>query len=234
VTKKDAMAPRFDIIGDIHGCADQLEELLSALGYVESDGAYRHTDAVAAVDEDVGHRPRERGGEARFGEVLFSQEDFLLSSGAVGELGREAGLQAEHLVLDVLQLLARKRCRRDPDPLELAAGVGQQHLRLLDQGLCAGQTGPCKLNADLLALVAQLDQDLPLLDLLALADHDLGDHAGDLAVDDDLFLGPDDARHRELGQRPGGLNESQQEDDEGGSGLDSHGCSYLSIGGANS
>lgn len=33
----------FDVIGDVHGCADKLEELLRDLGYEEIDGAYRHT-----------------------------------------------------------------------------------------------------------------------------------------------------------------------------------------------
>ena len=33
----------FDVIGDVHGCADKLEGLLCDLGYVESGGAYRHT-----------------------------------------------------------------------------------------------------------------------------------------------------------------------------------------------
>ncbi len=34
----------FDIIGDIHGHADELIVLLSELGYVERDGVYRHSD----------------------------------------------------------------------------------------------------------------------------------------------------------------------------------------------
>ena len=33
----------YDIIGDVHGCADKLEGLLHALGYDERDGAYRHS-----------------------------------------------------------------------------------------------------------------------------------------------------------------------------------------------
>jgi len=32
----------YDIIGDVHGCADLLEGLLDELGYQEQDGAYRH------------------------------------------------------------------------------------------------------------------------------------------------------------------------------------------------
>lgn len=32
----------YDIIGDVHGCADKLTTLLKTLGYAHSDGAYRH------------------------------------------------------------------------------------------------------------------------------------------------------------------------------------------------
>ena len=35
----------FDVIGDVHGCADMLEGLLRDLGYIESGGAYRHTES---------------------------------------------------------------------------------------------------------------------------------------------------------------------------------------------
>lgn len=34
----------YDIIGDVHGCADKLTALLKKLGYVDRDGAYRHDD----------------------------------------------------------------------------------------------------------------------------------------------------------------------------------------------
>ncbi len=40
--KKDDHGP-FDIIGDIHGCTDELEELLGKLGYAQNDnGVYQH------------------------------------------------------------------------------------------------------------------------------------------------------------------------------------------------
>ena len=37
----------YDIIGDIHGQADKLHALLSELGYVNRDGAYRHPERTA-------------------------------------------------------------------------------------------------------------------------------------------------------------------------------------------
>jgi protein phosphatase len=40
----------FDIIGDVHGCADELEALLADLGYVRDSGApWRHPDGRTAV-----------------------------------------------------------------------------------------------------------------------------------------------------------------------------------------
>ena len=34
----------YDLIGDIHGHADELVQLLETLGYSNSDGAYRHPE----------------------------------------------------------------------------------------------------------------------------------------------------------------------------------------------
>ncbi len=39
----------FDIIGDVHGCADELETLLEQLGYLRDGDAYRHPDGRKAV-----------------------------------------------------------------------------------------------------------------------------------------------------------------------------------------
>ena len=46
--KKDLHVP-FDIIGDIHGCCDELEMLLDKLGYVKTDGVYAHPDGRQAA-----------------------------------------------------------------------------------------------------------------------------------------------------------------------------------------
>jgi hypothetical protein len=39
----------YDIIGDVHGCADKLATLLKELGYAHSDGAYRHPEQRQVV-----------------------------------------------------------------------------------------------------------------------------------------------------------------------------------------
>jgi polynucleotide kinase-phosphatase len=40
----------FDIIGDVHGCADELEELLASLGYARDDaGVWRHSEGRRAL-----------------------------------------------------------------------------------------------------------------------------------------------------------------------------------------
>lgn len=46
--KKELHGP-FDIIGDIHGCCDELELLLDKLGYVKTDGVYSHPDGRTAA-----------------------------------------------------------------------------------------------------------------------------------------------------------------------------------------
>ncbi len=57
--KKDEHGP-FDIIGDIHGCCDELEELLATLGYVRGESGYAHPDGRKIVFLgdfcDRGHR----------------------------------------------------------------------------------------------------------------------------------------------------------------------------------
>lgn len=46
--KRDEHGP-FDIIGDIHGCCDELELLLDKLGYVRTDGVYSHPEGRKAA-----------------------------------------------------------------------------------------------------------------------------------------------------------------------------------------
>ena len=49
--KREMHGP-FDVIGDVHGCAEELEKLLQKLGYVKDDsgsGAYRNPDGRTAV-----------------------------------------------------------------------------------------------------------------------------------------------------------------------------------------
>jgi protein phosphatase len=49
-TDKRAETGPFDVIGDIHGCADELEELLALLGYErEAGGPYHHPEGRRAV-----------------------------------------------------------------------------------------------------------------------------------------------------------------------------------------
>lgn len=45
--------PGYDVIGDIHGCADDLETLLDQMGYEVCDGAYRHPSRTAVFVGDL-------------------------------------------------------------------------------------------------------------------------------------------------------------------------------------
>ena len=55
--KRDERGP-FDVVGDVHGCMDELAELLGRLGYREADGVYRHPRGTAGR---VRGRPRGPG-----------------------------------------------------------------------------------------------------------------------------------------------------------------------------
>ncbi|MGX8704133.1 MAG: polynucleotide kinase-phosphatase, partial [bacterium] len=46
--KKEWHGP-FDVIGDVHGCCDELELLLEKLGYVKANGAYAHPEGRKAA-----------------------------------------------------------------------------------------------------------------------------------------------------------------------------------------
>ncbi|MBR5372751.1 MAG: polynucleotide kinase-phosphatase [Oscillospiraceae bacterium] len=46
--KRDLHGP-FDIIGDVHGCCTELEQLLCRLGYVRTDAGYAHPDGRTAA-----------------------------------------------------------------------------------------------------------------------------------------------------------------------------------------
>ena len=49
---RDVHGP-FDIIGDVHGCADELEELLRVLDYAEVDGVWKHSSRRAVFVGDL-------------------------------------------------------------------------------------------------------------------------------------------------------------------------------------
>jgi protein phosphatase len=46
--RKNDLGP-FDIVGDVHGCCDELEELLGRLGYVAKDGVFSHPEGRKAI-----------------------------------------------------------------------------------------------------------------------------------------------------------------------------------------
>jgi polynucleotide kinase-phosphatase len=46
--KRNLTGP-FDVIGDVHGCREELEELLAELGYLPTSGSLRHPDGRTAV-----------------------------------------------------------------------------------------------------------------------------------------------------------------------------------------
>jgi hypothetical protein len=70
-----------DLIGDIHGCHDELVALLTALGYAERQGAYRHPERTAVFVGDF----LDRGPKIR--ETLRLVRGMLEAGSAIAVLG---------------------------------------------------------------------------------------------------------------------------------------------------
>lgn len=71
----------YDIIGDIHGCADKLEGLLLKLGYLERQGAYRQTGhQVLFVGDFIDRGPK----QVRTLEVVRSMVDAGSAAAVMG------------------------------------------------------------------------------------------------------------------------------------------------------
>lgn len=79
--RKDEHGP-FDIIGDIHGCCDELEMLLEKLGYVKTETGYSHPDGrkAAFVGDFCDRGPRNA-------DVLRLVMDMMKSGNAVAVPG---------------------------------------------------------------------------------------------------------------------------------------------------
>ena len=76
-----AMLNGYDIIGDIHGCADKLEALLARLGYLKQDGVWKHADRIAVFLGDY----IDRGPEIL--ETLKIVRDMRAAGAAVALMG---------------------------------------------------------------------------------------------------------------------------------------------------
>ena len=58
--RRDLCGP-FDVIGDVHGCCDELEELLAKLGYAVTAGAWRHAEPRSGVPPNEASRMEKSG-----------------------------------------------------------------------------------------------------------------------------------------------------------------------------
>ena len=99
-----------DLIGDIHGHADKLKELLSKLGYVKSNGAYSHIDRkVLFVGDYIDRGPKIR-------ETLEIVKGMVYSENAIALMGNheynalcfhfqetEGGHLRKHLIKNIIQ-----------------------------------------------------------------------------------------------------------------------------------
>ena len=100
----------YDLIGDIHGHADKLEELLQALGYVSKNGVYGHAERKALFVGDY----IDRGPKIR--ETLQLVRSMVDSGNAIALMGNheynalcfhfqetEGGHLRKHLIKNIIQ-----------------------------------------------------------------------------------------------------------------------------------
>ncbi|MFH6770276.1 metallophosphoesterase [Gaetbulibacter aquiaggeris] len=99
-----------DLIGDIHGHADKLEELLVKLGYKKSNGAYSHPNRkVLFVGDYIDRGPKIR-------ETLYIVKSMVESENAIALMGNheynalcfhfqetEGGHLRKHLIKNIIQ-----------------------------------------------------------------------------------------------------------------------------------
>lgn len=99
-----------DLIGDIHGHADKLEELLQKLGYAKSNGAYSHPDRkVLFVGDYIDRGPKIR-------ETLEIVKSMVESENAIALMGNheynalcfhfqdtQGGHLRKHLIKNIIQ-----------------------------------------------------------------------------------------------------------------------------------
>jgi hypothetical protein len=99
-----------DLIGDIHGHADKLEELLLKLGYKKSNGAYSHPNRkVLFVGDYIDRGPKIR-------ETLYIVKSMVESENAIALMGNheynalcfhfqetEGGHLRKHLIKNIIQ-----------------------------------------------------------------------------------------------------------------------------------
>lgn len=71
----------YDVIGDIHGHADELAELLDLLGYEKNNGTYKHPSRTAVFVGDF----IDRGPQIR--DVLRLVRSMCESGGAMAVMG---------------------------------------------------------------------------------------------------------------------------------------------------
>lgn len=121
-------APGFDIIGDIHGCAAELEDLLAALGYEQDadSGTYRHGQREAVfVGDLIDTGPQQR----RVLEVVKAMVDAGSAQMVLGNHELNAMAYATEWPIGSGRFL---RAHDDPDD-PWSAKNEKQHKAFIDQ-----------------------------------------------------------------------------------------------------
>ncbi|MBN8612352.1 MAG: AAA family ATPase [Deltaproteobacteria bacterium] len=80
VDRRELQGP-FDIIGDVHGCLDELTQLLARLGYAPSDGVWSHPSRTALFLGDLVDRGPASIGSLKLAQAMVERGHALMVPG---------------------------------------------------------------------------------------------------------------------------------------------------------
>jgi hypothetical protein len=125
----DSAIEGYDVIGDVHGCADKLEDLLAELGYRRGGRAdpYRHEDRQAIFVGDLIDR-----GDQQL-RVLRTVKAMVDAGSAQMVLGNHEFNAMAYATASPAEPGKYLRPHDDPDNPELSAKNTKQHQRFLEQ-----------------------------------------------------------------------------------------------------
>jgi len=102
----------FDIIGDIHGCADELVKLLDLLGYKRQNGIWQHSKRMAIFVGDL----IDRGPKIR--EVLHLVHEMVVKQAAICLMGNHEFAALAWYVIDHEGNYVREHSQRNEQLIE--------------------------------------------------------------------------------------------------------------------
>lgn len=137
----------YDVIGDIHGCAEELAELLERLGYVQQSGVFRHPSRKVIFCGDF----IDRGPQIR--DVLNICRDMCQQQSALAVMGNHEWNALAYHTVDPLQQGEYLRRHTEHNNRQIAQTITQLSAAELQQALDWFRTLPVCLELPELRVV---------------------------------------------------------------------------------